>query len=40
MPVVVIPLLATFLIGLIMLFVIGKPIKWLMDALSDGAARA
>ncbi len=27
MPVVVVPLLATFLTGLIMLFVIGKPIS-------------
>jgi PTS system fructose-specific IIC component len=35
MPVVVIPLVATFLTGLIMLVIIGKPIKWLMDSLSD-----
>jgi PTS system fructose-specific IIC component len=35
MPVVVIPLVATFLTGLIMLIILGKPIKWLMDSLSE-----
>jgi len=35
MPVVVIPLIATFLTGLIMLIILGKPIKWLMDSLSS-----
>ncbi len=35
MPVVVVPLIATFLTGLIMLVIIGKPIKWLMDTLSE-----
>jgi len=35
MPVVVIPLIATFLTGLIMLIILGKPIKWLMDSLSE-----
>ena len=35
MPVVVIPLVATFLTGLIMLIILGKPIKWLMDSLSS-----
>jgi fructose PTS system EIIBC or EIIC component len=35
MPVVVVPLLATLITGLIVLIVIGKPIAWLMDTLSE-----
>ncbi len=35
MPVVVIPLVATLLTGLLMLIVLGRPLKALMDALTD-----
>ncbi|GLY32267.1 fructose-specific PTS transporter subunit EIIC [Kineosporia sp. NBRC 101731] len=36
MPVVVIPLVATFITGLIMLIVLGRPLKWISDELTDG----
>ena len=36
MPVVVIPLLATLISGAIMIIVLGKPLKALMDALTNG----
>jgi PTS system fructose-specific IIC component len=36
MPVVVIPLLATFGTGLIMLIVLGRPLKWISDELTKG----
>jgi PTS system fructose-specific IIC component len=36
MPVLVIPLVATVLAGLLMLLVLGKPIAWLMNQLTDG----
>ncbi|WP_432513950.1 PTS fructose transporter subunit IIC [Kineococcus sp. SYSU DK001] len=36
MPVVVIPLVATFLTAGAMLVVLGRPIAWLMDQLTDG----
>ncbi|GAB6897695.1 PTS fructose transporter subunit IIC [Kineosporia succinea] len=36
MPVVVIPLVATFVTGLIMLIVLGRPLKWVSDSLTDG----
>ncbi len=36
MPVLVIPLLTSILAGLLMIVVLGKPISWLMDQLSDG----
>ncbi len=36
MPVLVIPLLASVMAGLAMMIVLGKPITWLMDQLTDG----
>ncbi|WP_457208512.1 PTS fructose transporter subunit IIC, partial [Nocardioides sp. P5_C9_2] len=36
MPVLVIPLLASVLAGLTMLIVLGRPISWLMDQLTEG----
>ena len=36
MPVLVIPLFASVLAGLTMLIVLGKPISWLMDQLTEG----
>jgi PTS system fructose-specific IIC component len=36
MPVLVIPLLASVIAGLIMIIVLGKPISWLMQQLTDG----
>jgi len=36
MPVVVIPLVATFATGLIMLIVLGRPLKWVSDELTKG----
>ena len=36
MPVVVIPLISTLVTGAIMLLVLGRPIKWLMDAMTNG----
>ncbi|MDP2775141.1 MAG: fructose-specific PTS transporter subunit EIIC, partial [Nocardioides sp.] len=36
MPVLVIPLLTTILVGLLMIVVLGRPIAWLMDQLEDG----
>ncbi len=36
MPVLVIPLFASVLAGLAMLIVLGRPISWLMDQLTDG----
>ncbi|MCW2765274.1 MAG: system D-fructose-specific component (F1P-forming), Frc family / system [Nocardioides sp.] len=36
MPVLVIPLLASVIAGLLMLVVLGKPISWLMGQLTDG----
>ena len=36
MPVLVIPLLASLMAGLTMMIVLGKPISWLMDQLTDG----
>ncbi|TNM47182.1 PTS lactose transporter subunit IIC [Nocardioides albidus] len=36
MPVLVIPLLTSIVAGLVMLLLLGRPITWLMDRLSDG----
>lgn len=36
MPVLVIPLLTTMVVGLLMIVVLGRPIAWLMDQLTDG----
>ena len=36
MPVLVIPLFASVLAGLAMLIVLGRPISWLMDQLTEG----
>lgn len=36
MPVLVIPLLTTVVVGLLMIVVLGRPIAWLMDQLADG----
>ena len=36
MPVLIIPLLTTVLAGLIMIVVLGKPIAWLMEQLTEG----
>ena len=36
MPVLVIPLFTSIIAGLMMLVVLGKPIAWLMDQLTDG----
>ena len=36
MPVVVIPLLTTLIVGLLMLVLLGRPIAWLMGQLEDG----
>ena len=36
MPVLVIPLLATLIAGVVMIAVLGKPLGWLMDQLNDG----
>jgi PTS system fructose-specific IIC component len=36
MPVLIIPLVATVVAGLLMLIVLGRPIAWLMDQLTDG----
>jgi PTS system fructose-specific IIC component len=36
MPVLVIPLLTTMLVGLVMIVVLGRPIAWLMEQLADG----
>jgi PTS system fructose-specific IIC component len=36
MPVVVIPLLTTLIVGLLMMIVLGRPIAWLMGQLEDG----
>ncbi|WP_432484884.1 PTS fructose transporter subunit IIC [Kineococcus esterisolvens] len=36
MPVVVIPLVATIVTGFVMLVVLGRPLKWLMDSLTSG----
>ena len=36
MPVLVIPLLTSMLVGLLMIVVLGRPIAWLMDQLADG----
>ena len=36
MPVLVIPLFASVLAGLLMIIVLGKPISWLMDQLTEG----
>ncbi|WP_432509020.1 PTS fructose transporter subunit IIC [Kineococcus auxinigenes] len=36
MPVVVIPLVATIVTGFVMLVVLGRPLKWLMDSLTTG----
>ncbi|MBF4768951.1 PTS sugar transporter subunit IIA [Nocardioides agariphilus] len=36
MPVLVIPLLTSILAGLVMLVVLGRPISWLMDKLTNG----
>ena len=36
MPVLVIPLLTTLIAGVLMITVLGKPIGWLMDQLTDG----
>ncbi|WP_432497652.1 PTS fructose transporter subunit IIC [Kineococcus gypseus] len=36
MPVVVIPLVATFVTGFVMFVVLGRPLRWLMEALTDG----
>jgi PTS system fructose-specific IIC component len=36
MPVLVIPLLTTMLVGLLMIVVLGRPIAWLMDQLEEG----
>jgi fructose PTS system EIIBC or EIIC component len=36
MPVLVIPLFTSIIAGLLMIVVLGKPIGWLMDQLSDG----
>ncbi len=34
-PILIVPLFATLITGLAMLFIIGTPISWLMDALTD-----
>ncbi|NYJ75376.1 PTS fructose transporter subunit IIC [Allobranchiibius huperziae] len=36
MPVVVIPLISTLLTGAIMIIILGRPLKWLTDHLTDG----
>ena len=36
MPVLVIPLLTSIVAGILMIIVLGKPIGWLMDQLTDG----
>ena len=36
MPVLVIPLVTSILAGLVMIVVLGKPINWLMERLTDG----
>ena len=36
MPVLVIPLVTSIVVGLIMIVVLGKPINWLMEQLNDG----
>ncbi|WP_370291395.1 fructose-specific PTS transporter subunit EIIC [Nocardioides sp.] len=36
MPVLVVPLLTSLLAGLVMLLLLGRPITWLMDRLTDG----
>ncbi|MFB9377964.1 PTS fructose transporter subunit IIC [Kineococcus gynurae] len=36
MPVVVIPLIATFVTAALMLVVLGRPLRWLSEALTDG----
>ncbi|WP_218861398.1 PTS fructose transporter subunit IIABC [Nocardioides panzhihuensis] len=38
MPVLVIPLVTSILAGLVMIVVLGKPINWLMERLTDGLA--
>ncbi|MEU6137560.1 fructose-specific PTS transporter subunit EIIC [Nocardioides sp. NPDC047086] len=38
MPVLVIPLVTSILAGLVMIIVLGKPINWLMERLTDGLA--
>ncbi|WP_196876404.1 PTS fructose transporter subunit IIABC [Nocardioides luteus] len=38
MPVLVIPLVTSILAGLVMIVVLGKPINWLMEQLTDGLA--
>ena len=38
MPVLVIPLVTSILAGLVMIIVLGKPINWLMQQLTDGLA--
>jgi PTS system fructose-specific IIC component len=35
MPVVVIPLITTFIVGAVMIVVLGRPLKWLFDTLSS-----
>lgn len=36
MPVLVIPLVTTMIVGMLMIVVLGRPIAWLMDQLADG----